>query len=221
MSKRLVINSISGTTLYIINMLIVFMLSPVIVRALGNRDYGIWELVMSVVGYMGLLDLGIGPALLRYVAVYHTSGEREELQKTISTAMMFFVTIGLIATLLLVGLSHYPAFLTGGEQIDIRYVTSVLLLFAFNAVLVFPLNVLVATLLGVQRHYLVNATRIIFGVIRAFIAYYLLVTYPAKGLLVLALLEPVFNVLQFGVYAVALQRDLSIPGFSFSACTVA
>jgi O-antigen/teichoic acid export membrane protein len=196
-----------------------FVMSPVIVKTLGNRDYGIWEIIMSIVGYMGLLDMGIGPALLRYVAVSHSDEDREQLQQVISTSLAFFVAIGCIAVAILLGLSRYPSLIAGGESVNVEYLTTVLLLFALNAAIVFPLNVFVATLFGVQRHYLVNSARIIFGVIRAFIAYYLLLTYPAKGLMMLALLEPVFNLLQFGVYAVALQNDSSIPGFSLSACS--
>jgi O-antigen/teichoic acid export membrane protein len=195
-------------------------MSPVIVKILGNRDYGIWEIIMSVVGYMGLLDLGIGPALLRYVAVSHSSDDRDQLQQTISTSLAFFITIGLIGVGILLSLSRYPSLITGGESLNTEYLTTVLLLFAINAALVFPLHVFVATLLGIQRHYLVNATRIVFGIIRAFIAYYLLVTYPAQGLLMLAVLEPIFNFLQLALYAAALQRDPGIPCFSLSACSL-
>ena len=53
--KKLLLNSLSGTSLYLINIVVAFIMSPVIIRALGNRDYGLWELVMSVIGYMGLL----------------------------------------------------------------------------------------------------------------------------------------------------------------------
>ena len=53
--KKLLLNSLSGTSFYLINIVVAFIMSPVIIRALGNRDYGLWELVMSVIGYMGLL----------------------------------------------------------------------------------------------------------------------------------------------------------------------
>lgn len=219
MSKRLLLNSFSGTALYIVNIVIMFVMSPVIVRTLGNRDYGIWEIIISIVGYMGLLDLGIGPALLRYVAISHSSDDREQLQQTISTSLAFFVAIGFIAVGILLVLSFFPAFIAGGESVNTGYLTTVLLLFALNAAIVFPLNVFTATLLGIQRHYLVNTTRMVFGIIRAFIAYCLLVTYPAQGLLMLALLEPIFNFLQLVLYVVVLHCDPSIPCFSLSACS--
>lgn len=219
MSKRLFLNSLSGTVLYIVNIVIMFVMSPVIVKTLGNRDYGIWEIIMSVVGYMGLLDLGIGPALLRYVAVEHSADDKEQLQQTISTSLAFFAIIGVFAACTLLGFSRYPSFIVGRESINLGYLTSVLCVFALNAFFVFPLNVLTATLLGIQRHYFVNSTRMVLGIIRACIAYYLLLTYPVQGLLMLALLEPLFNLLQFFLYAVVLQRDPGLPRFSLSACS--
>ena len=35
---------------------------------LGNVQYGVWDLLTGLFGYFGLLDLGISPAVLRYVA---------------------------------------------------------------------------------------------------------------------------------------------------------
>mgnify|MGYP002348710436 FL=1 len=220
MSRRLLINSVSGTALYLINIITVFLLSPIIVKTLGNRDYGIWEIIISMVGYMGLLDLGIGPALLRYVAVSISSNDREQFQKVISTSLVFFVSIGFVAVCILLGLSRYPSLISGGETINASYLTSVLLVFAFNSALIFPLNVFTATLLGIQRHYFVNTTRILFGIIRAFFAYYLLGVYPRQGLLTLAVLETASNFMQLILYIVALKRDACVPDFKLSACSL-
>lgn len=220
MSKKLFLNSVSGTALYFVNILIMFIMSPVIVRSLGNRDYGVWEIIMSVVGYMGLLDLGVGPALLRYVAVAHGREDRHQMQQIISSALVFFIIIGAVAVAGLVTLSFYPNLLVWKEQVNADYLVTVILLFAANATLLFPLNVLTAILMGVQSHYLINFTRGLSGAIRAIIAYYLLVTFPLKGLIVLAMLEPIFNLIHLVIFSVALRCDKNIPSFSLSACSI-
>ena len=38
------------------------------VRALGTEQFGIWALIGSILGFIGLLDLGIGPSLIRFAA---------------------------------------------------------------------------------------------------------------------------------------------------------
>jgi O-antigen/teichoic acid export membrane protein len=220
MHKRLLLNSLSGTALFLTNIVIMFIMSPVIVKSLGNQDYGIWEMMIGVVGYMGLLDLGIGPALLRHVSVAHARNDREELEETIASAQLFFLAVALVAVGALVGLSRYPNLLIGSEGVDAGYVGSVIIFFAVNACLAFPLTVLTAVLMGVQRHYLNNLTRGLMAIVRAAIAYHLLLTYAGQGLLVLAVLEPVFNLVQFSIFALVLRRDATIPPFRITAASL-
>lgn len=203
-----------------INVIVAFIISPVMVKSLGNTDYGLWEMVMGVIGYMGLLDLGIGPALLRHVAVDNGKGNRQDLQKTISTAMIFFISIGFFAMLLFLGLSVYPHILTGRSTAGTENFGLVLFLFAVNAVLVFPLAAYLGILMGLQRHHLINSTRSVITIIRTAVAYYLLVHVPGKGLLILVSIEITCNVLQFVIYMAALGKDHSIPRFSLSSCSI-
>jgi hypothetical protein len=52
---------------------------------LGDGRYGVWSLVQSVVAYFAILDLGIGAAVVRYVAKYDTIDDRCELNQVFST----------------------------------------------------------------------------------------------------------------------------------------
>ena len=42
--------------------------TPIIVGALGTEQFGIWALIGSILGFIGLLDLGIGPSVIRFAA---------------------------------------------------------------------------------------------------------------------------------------------------------
>ena len=218
-NKKLILNSLSGSGLYIINIVVAFIISPVMIKSIGNADYGLWEMVMGVVGYMGLLDLGVGPALLRHVAVAHGNDNQQDLQKTISTAMVFFLGIGVLAMLVFLGLSSYPQILTGNTAAGTEKFGLVLFLFAVNAALVFPLAAYLGILMGLQKHHLINSTRTIITIVRTAIAYYLLLHMSGKGLLILVSLEISSNVLQFVLYATALGKDKTVPSFSLSMFT--
>jgi len=218
-SRKLLLNSVSGTVLYLVNVAVAFLLSPVLIRALGNRDYGLWEMVTSVIGYMGLLDLGIGPALVRFVSLADAKNDRDDLQQTVSTAFAFFLVIGGVALASLAGLGGAPQLVAGRETGAIAHLGAVFLLLGVNAGLLFPLQVFIATLMGLQRHYLINTTRGSFAVLRAVLAYYLLLRYPGRGLLLLALLEPLFTLGQVVIFVWAVRRDPAIPPLSRHAVT--
>jgi len=218
-SKKLVLNSLSGTALYVVNVVVTFVMSPVLIRALGNRDYGLWELVLSVIGYMGLLDLGIGGSLVRFVSVADGRQDKDDLQKTISTAFAFFVAVGAVATLLFLCLGYSPGLIAGSETKDIANLGTVFMLLGINAGMLFPLQVFLTTLMGVQRHYFINNIRMFLAVVRACLTYYLLLQYQGRGLIILALLEPVFTAIQFALFAGAVHLDSNIPKMAMSAVT--
>lgn len=77
-----------------------FFLSPIIVRSLGNSAYGVWSLLVSVVGYLGLLDFGVRGAVTRYVAHHHAVGDNEGSSSIVSAGMVLFLFLGLVAVLL-------------------------------------------------------------------------------------------------------------------------
>ena len=84
-----------GTLVF--TMAVQFVLSPFVVRSLGDTNYGIWVLLGSLVGYLGLLDLGVRGAVTRYVAKLHSEGAHGEAEKLVSTALSIFSCMGLAA----------------------------------------------------------------------------------------------------------------------------
>ena len=218
--KRLLVNSFSGFVLYVINIVIVFVMSPFYISILGNRDYGLWELVMSVMGYMGLLDLGVGPALVRFVAVADGRQDFDELKTIISTSFAFFLVVGSLAAGAFVALGYNPCLIAGNEVKDIININTVFLLLGVNAGLLFPLQVFVATLMGIQKHHVVNYTRTLLLGVRAVLAYFLLVHYQAYGLIIMAVLEPLFTALQFAVFVIVVNRDENLPKLAVRAVSM-
>ena len=41
------------------NLLVMFFMSPFVVHTLGDGTYGLWSLLMSITGYLGLVDVGV------------------------------------------------------------------------------------------------------------------------------------------------------------------
>lgn len=217
MSKKLLLNSLSGTTLYVANVVVAFIMSPVYIRALGNRDYGLWELVMSVVGYMGLIDLGLGGSLVRFVSIADGRQDWEDLQQTMSTACAFFISMGFVSVLIFFTLSFSPGLIAGREARDIANLGTVFLLLGVNAAMFFPLQVFTATLTGLQQHYFLNSVRIVLLTGRAGVSYYLLLQYPGKGLVIMALLQPCFTAVELVLFFLVVCLDKAIPRITLSA----
>src|SRR6266404_935706 len=52
----------------VITFVVAFFLTPFVIHRLGQLSYGIWTLVVSMVSYFGLFDLGLRSAVTRFVA---------------------------------------------------------------------------------------------------------------------------------------------------------
>ncbi|MBW2186470.1 MAG: polysaccharide biosynthesis protein, partial [Deltaproteobacteria bacterium] len=52
------------------NLVVMFFLSPFIVHTLGVTQYGVWQILTVLTGYMGILDLGVRASTGRYIILY-------------------------------------------------------------------------------------------------------------------------------------------------------
>lgn len=83
----------------IINTLIQLVYTPLLIRMLGQSEYGLYSLVNSVIGYLSVLDLGFGNAIIVYTAKYRAKNDIEAEQKLHGMFKIVFYVIGTIAML--------------------------------------------------------------------------------------------------------------------------
>ena len=57
-SAKIISNIRSNWVGYAVNAAVTMLLTPFVLRQLGEARYGVWILTMSIFGYYGLLDLG-------------------------------------------------------------------------------------------------------------------------------------------------------------------
>lgn len=73
--------------------------TPVMLRLLGQAEYGLYSLSTSVISYLSLLTLGLGGSILRYLTQSRTENDKGALEKT---AGLFVVLYSAIAVLTLI-----------------------------------------------------------------------------------------------------------------------
>lgn len=71
--------------------------TPVMLRLLGQSEYGLYSLVSSVVSYLGLLTFGIGGAYLRFYARAQAEGDQSEVARLNGMFLLVFSIIGAAA----------------------------------------------------------------------------------------------------------------------------
>ena len=84
----------------IINTLIQLLYTPLLIRQLGQSEYGLYSLVNSIIGYLTILDLGFGNSIIVYTARYKEKNQIEEEKKLHGMFNLVFKIIGIFAATL-------------------------------------------------------------------------------------------------------------------------
>ena len=69
---------------------------PVTVRVLGAERFGLLGLAWAILGYVGVLDLGLGRATTKFVAEYLAAGDRARLERVATLAVASQTLMGLV-----------------------------------------------------------------------------------------------------------------------------
>ena len=160
-------NTVASWLSYAAAIVIALALTPLVIRSVGPVGYGVWILLSQLTGYAGLLDVGVQPAVARFVADARARGDEDDRRSIISTAIVLHGTIGLcvLAILAFVSLFVDRWFDLGGlPPAEIR---AALVIVALSAAIGFPASVLAAILKGRLRFDLLSALTTATQVVRA------------------------------------------------------
>jgi len=183
--RVLVGNGAWTSTGHAVQLVVLFFLSPFIVHRLGDSLYGVWEMVASLVGYMGFADLGVRPAVVHFVAKHDARGETDALNRYVNTAFVSFATGGLLVLLVSAVLaSVLPGLWHLAEGFEAQ-ATAAILIMGGGFALQLPLNAFSGVIVGKQRFDVLESIRFAGLVVRTTLI--VLVLSQGWGLVALAL----------------------------------
>lgn len=97
MKNELKIGSALSILSIILGSVINIFYTPMYMKYLGTTDYGINSLVQSIMGYIGMLNLGLGSAMVRYTVRYRAEGKFEEEKSLNGMFLVIFTVIMFIS----------------------------------------------------------------------------------------------------------------------------
>lgn len=200
MLKRILVNTSSNMAQLVVSMVVTFIMAPIYLKLMGHYDYGLREMILALVGYMGILDLGMRPTVSRFVSMHNAQKSRDELLKIYACALAFLGMVGLLlATFFWVWAMTYPEWLIPDDSdASTKYVLFLLLVGA-QVFFAFPKTVVGSVLEGLQRYYFKNMVNIVSTIAIAVISYIYMTPENGLALLVgLGALSQVVKLLIFG-----------------------
>jgi O-antigen/teichoic acid export membrane protein len=90
----------SNWVLVVVTVATTYLLTPLIIGALGEDGYGTWTLITAMTGYIGLLALGVPMATVRYLAQHVTEHDTQALNRMIGSCAALYLVISALASVI-------------------------------------------------------------------------------------------------------------------------
>lgn len=155
-------NIASNWVVLVVNLVTTFIVTPLVVRALGQERYGVWSFLNGLVGYSGLLYLGAGSALVKHIAASAARDDDEAINRLASVTITIFGGLGLLTCAVFVAMSPWiPGLIIEQPTDAAAWETSVACaLLGVQSVFSFLAAGYLGTLVGRDRFDLANLGRV-------------------------------------------------------------
>lgn len=196
-------------TIFLTN-IVGIILTPFIIKSLGDAEYGLYILIGAFVGYISLFDFGLNNAVVRFVAKYRaerdTRGEENFLATTlIIYSIISFLVIG-IGGILYVNIQYiFGESLTNQEIVKAEIMFVILV---FNLAIRLPGGIFEGICSGYEQFVFPKSVNIIRYIVRSLTVVIILI-YGGKAISIVVI-DTVMNLLIIIVNAFFVFRKLKV-----------
>lgn len=212
----------------LLTIMVGLVLTPFMVRTLGDSEFGLYTLIGSIVGYIGLLDFGLNNTIIRFVARYRAQKDLKGEQNFLATTMLIYCFISVLVVIggmfIYYNLADFFDKLTPSQ---IAKAEVMFLILVFNLAIGLPGNAFAAICSGYEHFVFPRMLNIVKYIVRSLmIVALLMLGGDAVGMVIVdtavnivVILINCYYVLRklkvkfkFGVYNLALVKEI----FSYS-----
>ncbi len=189
----------------IVNTFLTLAYTPIILRYLGDAEYGVYELTASLVAYLGLLSFGFGGAYVRFYYRYKVKDDQEGIKKLNGLFIIVFMGMAFIALILGIYLVLnldviLRGKLTKNEILLSKKLMSILII---NIFITFPTSVFEAYISANEKFIFQRVIMLIRLILSPVLGIPLLmIGYKSVGLVVTTTLISLFALISNGFFAI-------------------
>jgi O-antigen/teichoic acid export membrane protein len=96
MNLSLLRNAFSNLLGAVIPALVALGTVPLVVKGLGDANYGVYSLVTAIVGYFAVIDINVTAGSVKYIAEFNANKDQERIDETVFFGLSVYALLGLI-----------------------------------------------------------------------------------------------------------------------------
>lgn len=169
-------------------------LTPFIIKQLGQSEYGLYILLGSLVAYISLIDFGLNNTVVRFIAKFRANADANGEKNFLATVLIIYFVISSIVILL--GFIFYfniDLIFDKLNESEIGTAKTLLLLLIFNLAISLPGGVFTGICNGYEKFVFPRASKIVRYLVRSLLVFTIL-TYGGKSIS-MVVIDTVLNVL--------------------------
>ena len=116
MKKNLFKSAFSGIVESLVSISLLFFLTPFMLEELGFEKYGLWILIVSILGFFQVFAIGLPTAVQRSIAIHFAKKDNKGINTIFSCSIFLFLIIGFVASLLLIALGINSRFIDSSNS---------------------------------------------------------------------------------------------------------
>lgn len=151
----------------LISTMIPFFYTPIVLRLLGQAEYGLYSLASSVIHYLTLLSFGFGNTITRYLSKYRAEGDMESERKTVGFFLKVYGALSLLVLLggFLISQNTHLVFDRGLSSAELSKLKILTMIMTVNTAISFPHSVFYAVMTAHERFTFRQTIEILFAVL--------------------------------------------------------
>ena len=208
----------AGALLSYINLgigsIVPFLYTPIMLKLLGQEEYGLYGLANSVISYLSLLNFGMGSAIVRYTAQCRAGKKHDEVKGLIGLFLIIYCCLSVVVCLLgtfLVGKADV-FFAKGLSAEEISRLRAIMRIMVLSTAISLPISVFVSIISAYERFIFTKAYAILGTVATPILN--LTILYAGHGAVGIAMVNLIFQVVSGILYFVYCARKLQLtPSF--------
>lgn len=196
----------------IVNAAVSFVYVPILLGSLSTSEYGVYELIGSVIAYLSVMDAGLSTTLSRFYVSTSVSSGKREVENLLAMTKVIYLVLTAIAVVAGVGIYWVidPLFGASFTSSELDLARQMMVLVIVNCAIVLPGNWFLAIISAEERFVFARSLSIAKYALQV-LAVVAVLQFRSSAMAVLAV-QVVVNALSIAAYALYVKGRLRVRG---------
>lgn len=172
-----------------------FIYVPLLLHYMGRSEYGLYQLMGSIIAYFSVMDFGLSATIIRYYSKYKSLNDQKNMENVLAIAGLIYscITILIVLVGIIVYFNLQPIFSGSLKPQELVSAKRIFLIMLLNIAMTIPSQIFDAVITSNERFVFIKLASIIQTIMQPFVVIAILTVYPyALGMVIV---QTLFNVL--------------------------